>query len=303
MTTSRSPAAEPARELRWAPILAAAGGVHFTALSAVGELGLEYLALDGLLVGLALAGGKALFLARTAFPLWLTGVLYLNLQPVLLPLRGPILTGELWALDAALFPAPGGGGWPAFFAANPHGGLDLLAGLAYLLYLLQFFAVFLFFYFNDRPNARKMAWCFFAVNVIGIAGYVVFPAAPPWYVLAHGPGPADLAAAPSAAGAARFDALVGVPYFEAFYAKNPNVFGAMPSLHVAYPTIAAGFLARRGVGPAAFGIAFAAWVAFAAVYLAHHYVLDVVAGAAVGLAAFVLVEHLTRAAPAAGGAS
>jgi membrane-associated phospholipid phosphatase len=298
--TSPSPAAD--RERVWAPVLATAGGAHFAALWAVGGAGWDYLALDGLLVGLALAGGRALFLARTAFPLWLTGVLYLNLQPVLLPLRGPILTGQLFALDAALFPAPGGGGWPAFFSRHPRVALDVVAGLAYLVYLLEFFAVFLFFHFRERPIARRMAWCFLAVNVLGIAGYVLFPAAPPWYVLAHGPGPAELAAAPSAAGAARFDALFGIRYFAAFYAKNPNVFGAMPSLHVAYPTIAACFLARRGLVPAALGAVFAAWVAFSAVYLVHHYVLDVVAGAAVGLAAFALVEGFFRAAPAIGGA-
>ena len=176
-----------------------------------------------------------------------------------------------------------------------------MAGLAYLVYLLEFVGVFVYLYFRHRPESRKLAWGFLAVNALGIAGYVLFPAAPPWYVLAHGPGPADLAVAPSAAAAARFDALVGIDYFASFYAKNPNVFGAMPSLHVAYPTLAACFLAKRGTRLALFGLAFVAWVAFAAVYLVHHYVLDVAVGAAVGIVAFALVELLFRAAPVAAG--
>lgn len=297
------PGPRPGREgfrLPEVPLLAAVGGLHFLGLTAVAGLRLEYLILDGCLVALALAGGTRV-LARTAFPLWLTGVLYLNLQPLLLPLRGAIHTGDLFALDAAVFPAPGGGNWPAYFAGHHHPALDLFAGTAYLVYLVQFIGVFLFLHFRDRREATKMAWAFLAVNVVGIAGYLLFPAAPPWYVLDHGVGPADLSAAPSAAGAARFDALVGVRYFDAFYGKNPNVFGAMPSLHVAYPTVAAGFLARRGRGPALFGIAFVAWVAFAAVYLVHHYVLDVVVGALTGLLALALVELSFRAAPDAAG--
>lgn len=112
-------------------------------------------------------------------------------------------------------------------------------------------------------------------------------------MLAHGPGPADLTVAPSAAGAARFDELLGIRYFSNFYARNPNVFGAMPSLHVAYPTVAAFFLWRQGPLLRAFGLLFAALVAFSAIYLVHHYVLDVVAGAAVGLVTCTIVELAT----------
>jgi membrane-associated phospholipid phosphatase len=95
---------------------------------------------------------------------------------------------------------------------------------------------------------------------------------------------------PSAAGAARFDALVGWSYFQEFYARSRNVFGAMPSLHAAYPVVvllAVWTVPRRWVR--ALAGAFAVLVAFAAVYLYHHYVLDVIAGVAVGILAYVVV--------------
>ncbi|MBI5542664.1 MAG: phosphatase PAP2 family protein, partial [Deltaproteobacteria bacterium] len=115
--------------------------------------------------------------------------------------------------------------------------------------------------------------------------YVLYPAAPPWYVMSHGPGPADPAAIASPAGAARFDELLGITFFANFYARNPNVFGAMPSLHAAYPTLVACHVWRFGWRFRIPAVAFALLVGFSAVYLRHHYVLDVLAGVAVSLVA------------------
>ena len=268
--------------------------LHFTLVVIAGRFRWDVVIMDGALLAFALRGGAALGFARMAFPLWLTGVLYLDVQAYLLPFKGAIHTGDLFALDAVIFPAPGGVPWPAYFAEHTHAVADFFCGLAYAVYLFQFFGVLLWLYWSDRPAAKAMAWCFFAANVLGIIGYVVYPAAPPWYVLDYGPGPADLSALPSAAGAARFDALLGIDYFRAFYAKNPNVFGAMPSLHVAYPVAAAAFLWGRGRLPRILGVGFALWVAFSAVYLVHHYLLDVVAGVAVGLCAFAVVRAAGR---------
>ena len=113
---------------------------------------------------------------------------------------------------------------------------------------------------------------------------MLFPVAPPWYVAQYGLGPAVLEAIPSAAGAARFDELTGIKYFAAFYSRNPNVFGAMPSLHVAYPVIATLAVRDRGVrwwGPI---FLLALLVMFSAVYLNHHYIVDVIGGV---IAAFI----------------
>jgi membrane-associated phospholipid phosphatase len=83
----------------------------------------------------------------------------------------------------------------------------------------------------------------------------------------------------SMAGAARFDALTGIPYFATFYGRSADVFGAIPSLHVSYPLLT--FLHGRELGKRWLDVAsFALFllVSFAAVYLNHHYVLDVLLG-------------------------
>ena len=80
---------------------------------------------------------------------------------------------------------------------------------------------------------------------------------------------------------ANVDRLLGVPYFQSFYGRSADVFGAVPSLHVAYPLL----IVIEGwvlFGPVRRSLAllFTASMAFAAVYLDHHYVIDVIWGMA-----------------------
>ena len=142
---------------------------------------------------------------------------------------------------------------------------------------------------------------FLVVNAMGVITYLVYPAAPPWYVLQYGPGPADLTAPPSPAGTARFDALLGINYFASFYSRNTNVFGAMPSLHAAYPFMVVFYVWNKGWTWRVLAAAFSALVSFSAIYLTHHYILDVLAGMVFAIAAYLVVELVfsRRAAPSA----
>ena len=87
-------------------------------------------------------------------------------------------------------------------------------------------------------------WAMLGLNLAGYVGYLVYPAAPPWYVDRYGLGPALLTAPPEAAGAARFDALLGVSWFAEYYGRSANVFGAIPSLHVGQTFLAVLFAWR-----------------------------------------------------------
>jgi membrane-associated phospholipid phosphatase len=62
-----------------------------------------------------------------------------------------------------------------------------------------------------------------------------------------------------------------------------NPIAALPSLHCAFAAITGASLAERGAGPLA--LAYPPAVAFVVVATGNHYVLDTVAGAALGLAA------------------
>jgi membrane-associated phospholipid phosphatase len=191
--------------------------------------------------------------------------------------------------------------WPEWWATRFNPVLDLLCGFAYAAYLYEVFLVAIFFYVKKDARFEKLCWAFLVVNAIGVVIYLVYPAAPPWYILQYGPGPADLTAPPSPAGTARFDALLGIHYFASFYSRNTNVFGAMPSLHVAYPFMVVFYLWHRGWGWRVPAMAFFALVAFSAIYLTHHYILDVLAGMVASIAAYFVVETVfaRRTAPAA----
>jgi predicted RND superfamily exporter protein len=186
------------------------------------------------------------------------------------------------------------------FARHHWPAVDFITGVSYIVYIYWAlaFAIYLLMFRRDdfgRSLLARLGWTFAAVNVVGFATYYLYPAAPPWYVAAHGFGPADLSVHASPAAAARWDALTGIPYFANFYGRAADVFGAIPSLHVAYPLLVflyARELRRRGLDVANF--LFYLVVCFAAVYLQHHYVLDVMVGTAYGLAGFG-VERLISA--------
>ncbi len=164
--------------------------------------------------------------------------------------------------------------------------LDFVCGLSYTPFLFigesVVLAIYLLFHGHER-RAVRFTWVFFVSNVVGFSLYYIYPAAPPWYVAAHG-FTADLSVRASAAGAVRFDQLVGLPVMASFYGKSADVFGAIPSLHVVYPMLALLYgwrLPRFRIVAAAYLFL----VCLSAVYLDHHYVLDILIGFLLGLAA------------------
>jgi hypothetical protein len=178
--------------------------------------------------------------------------------------------------------------------------VDFFTGLAYIVFV--FWAIglgaYLALFRRDEEGRRlltRFGWTFLLMNIAGFITYYVYPAAPPWYVADYGLGPANMAARSSVAGAGRFDALVGIPYFASFYGRSADVFGAIPSLHVAYPLLAflhGRELRKRWLDVASFGLFLL--VCFAAVYLNHHYVLDVLLGVLYTVAAWGVDLALER---------
>jgi len=200
---------------------------------------------------------------------------------------------SLHALDAALFSVPTAhGALPLsdVIAAQHHLLLDLLCGSVYFLYLAEAFGIAAFLFFRARTLSLELSLGFLLVNVLGWVVWVLYPSAPPWYVDAHGFAPPGPDVASNAAALLRVDAWLGVDYFRAFYAKSTYVFGSFPSLHAAYAVLVALVTARRPGKLRLFSVAFAVAIGFAAVYLRHHYVLDVVGGAALAVFVWALLE-------------
>ena len=256
----------------------------------------EHVLLAATYAGLFWVGPRAARFALYLTPLMLGGILYDNLRLVL-TLRADVHVADLYFAELRLFGIETADGLvvpSTYLSERPNTVLDLLCGLAYFLYLVETFVCAFYLWLKDERRLLRFGWAFLATNLIGFTIYLAYPAAPPWYVDQDGLGPAVLEAAPSAAGAARFDALLGIEFFAGVYSRNANVFAAMPSLHVAYPTVVAIALWRMGLWQRIVSVGFAALVAFSAVYLNHHYILDLLAGVLVAAAAYGLVLQAIR---------
>ncbi len=142
------------------------------------------------------------------------------------------------------------------------------------------------------PRAAVMTY---AVFDLGATVYWLAPTAPPWYA----------AGAPerTAGGDPEVRRLM-VEYGEDFWGDGwgslysvlgGNPLAAMPSLHFATSLMAAFLLAEVGPVAGVLGFGYAAALGFALVYLGEHYVVDLVAGAALTAAVRGLGP---RAAPA-----
>ena len=184
-----------------------------------------------------------------------------------------------------------------WFVAHHRLGLDLFFSVPYGVFAYFALAYASYLYIADRPRMRRFLWSFALANVMSYALWLLFPAAPPWYLRTHGCA-IDLAAVPSEGAAlARVDAVLGVRYFHAFYSRASSVFGAMPSMHCAYPTI--GLLTawpKTTFRTRPLHLFYVFWMAGAAVYLDHHWLLDVLGGWLVAIVAVVAASALANAA-------
>ncbi len=170
--------------------------------------------------------------------------------------------------------------------------LDVLCGVFYLCWVPIPLAFAGYLFFTNRRLFFAFALTFLLVNILGFIIYYLHPAAPPWYVQEHGLAFQPLTMG-STAGLARFDSFFGAHIFQGIYAKNANVFAAMPSLHSAYPVVVLFYAVKNRMG--LFNVVFLTimlGIWFAAVYTSHHYVLDVLAGIAVALTGIFIIRLL-----------
>jgi hypothetical protein len=264
-------------------------------LSVGGETGIrpDHITLGLFVMILWYLGPRVRSFFRFILPLILVAVIYDSMRYYADFLRGPIHVSEPYHFDKTFFGINTAAGRLTpneWWQIHTHWTLDFIAGFFYLFFITIFVitCMILCFWLPEvgthkrspewiRAQAFRPMWAFFWVNMIGYSTYYWYAAAPPWYVAAHGLGPADMTVAASAAGALRFDALLGTHFFTGMYGKAADVFGAIPSLHVSYPLIAVYYAQRYGA-LRTFTAFFYFIMCFSAVYLNHHYLLDILWG-------------------------
>jgi hypothetical protein len=126
-------------------------------------------------------------------------------------------------------------------------------------------------------SARQMS----AVYDLGCATYFAVPTAPPWWASEHGhTKPDEVRRIMQEVGEETWGRAWPVLYDS----LGGNPWAAMPSLHFAASVMAALLLTEAGPEEAVAGWGYAAALGFALVYLGEHYVVDLLAGAALVVA-------------------
>jgi hypothetical protein len=216
-------------------------------------------------------------------------------------LGATIHSADVLALERALF----GGALPTEVlqrALHPATGVDPWAIGATVFYFLHFplpLAVGFLLWVRHRRTYYDFVAALILVSMAGFATYLVLPVAPPWWAAEHGliPGPSGAPAITYLKQQA-FDDLgrmLGFAgnylYTYTIYDINPNQVAAFPSLHAGYPFLAFLF-ARRAFGKSGWlMLLYAACVWFSIVYLADHYVVDIIGGLAYASVAYAVVVH------------
>ena len=169
--------------------------------------------------------------------------------------------------------------------------LDVFSGLCYINWISVPLLLLVYLWVKDKKYFVHFILAFFTVNIIGVFIYYLYPAAAPWYVTQYG-FERQYGILGSPAGLAKFDEFFGIGVFQNMYGMNPNVFGAMPSLHCAFPTL----VLLYGLGKFKWlNLLFALHAVgmwFAAVYTQHHYILDVLAGIGCAVLTYLLLEKI-----------
>jgi membrane-associated phospholipid phosphatase len=228
----------------------------------------------------------------------MTGVIYDSQRFYEDYIRGPVHVKEPYLFDKTVFgihTAQGVLTPNEWWQLHTHWTLDLVTGFAYLVFFALFVVIAAYFQFQvakkGTPKLRASEigergkapiWAFLWLNLIGYSTYYWYAAAPPWYVAKYGLGPAHMEAQASQAGCVRFDQLLGTHFFSEMYGRSADVFGAIPSLHISYPLLALFFAIRFGT-LRVFCLVFYLVMCFSAVYLNHHYMLDILWGSTYAL--------------------
>ncbi len=256
----------------------------------LGGLKSDHFMLTGVAILLWYLGPRLRSIFYFLLPLLLVAIVYDSMRYYSDLIRGTIHVSEPHRFDQYFFGinTPVGRLTPnEWFQTHTHPFLDVISGFFYLFFIPIYVLISGYFRFWIVPNQNLQGffhpmWAFFLVNVLGYSTYYWYAAAPPWYFAEYGDAPANLHVMASAAGAVRFDAVFGTHFFSGMYGRAADVFGAVPSLHVAYP-LQAVFYAFKYKALRVFSLIFYFMMCFSAIYLNHHYVLDILWGSTYAL--------------------
>lgn len=173
-----------------------------------------------------------------------------------------------------------------FYRAGQVSLLDVAMSLVYVSHFALPLIVAFLLWIRRRGEYYRFAMALIILSFAAFLTFMILPAAPPRFAYRFGEAlPVhDIARL-------TIEALNFTPMTSWAYANlSGNQVAAMPSLHAAYPLLAFLFLRRTAPRAGWMMLAYTAVVWFAIVYLAHHYVIDALVGAAYGVGAYAAVR-------------
>ena len=172
-----------------------------------------------------------------------------------------------------------------FHRADHANALDIATSLIYAAHFVFPLAVAFLFWLRDRPLYYRFVATLMLMALAGFLFYLFVPVAPPRFAGRYGE---DLHVADVIADTLHNLGLrTGADWI--YGNLNPNDNAAFPSLHAAFPLLALLFIRERSRLGSWFVAAWTLCVWFSIVYLGHHYVVDVIGGAALALLAYWIV--------------
>ncbi len=239
-------------------------------------------------------------------PLILFWIAYDMMRGVADNIRGVIHVVAPYHWEHALFARFFGGEIPPFWCQDLQAWLgdgfsrrilDLLGANFYTLHFAIPVVIGWIFWhtMDDRKTFYRYFYTLTVLNVMALITFMVFPAAPPWFVYNYGfiQPPHTSFFGLSAGSLINVDKLFGTHFYATVWDSfNPNHFAAVPSLHGAYPVTSAIFLYHKFHRYPVALILYCAAAWASAVYLNQHYLIDLIIGAGYVVVAYFFVNKI-----------
>jgi len=179
----------------------------------------------------------------------------------------------------------------AFYHAGVVGLQDIAAMIFYFMHFVLPIVVGFVFWVTDREYYWRFIAALLLMCFLAFVTYLFWPSAPPWYQLHDALGNPAVVKINDQTVHSLWGFTAVTPLYHSF---NPNKFAAFPSLHAAFPMLAAVYAWQRyrllAVGLALWSAA----VMVSIVYLGEHYVVDALVAIPYVAAATIIVEMFSR---------